>query len=71
MLEADARVVPLADVAEVIDQRLDEGVVFVVDVCHTRNICMIFSATLRTEGTLLESRVTALGGVLASHFFRN
>ncbi len=51
MLETDSRVVPLHDVAEVINERLDRRVVLVIDVLGT--------ATGRAEGALLETGITA------------
>lgn len=50
MLETYTGVVTLADVTEVIDERLHETVVFVIDV----------NGLFLTEGTLLETRVTAI-----------
>lgn len=49
MLETHSRVVPLADIAEVIDERLHRRVVLIVDIRHTP----------RAEGALLQARIVA------------
>lgn len=49
MTKTDSRVVPLHDVAEVIDERLDRWVVLVVDVLR--------AAASGTEGALLQAGI--------------
>ena len=56
VLETDTGVVTLADVAEVIDERLHHAIVFVIDV-----LCFLL-----TEVTLLEARITAVLVLIAA-----